>query len=425
MKILKKIALTLLVLAIVYGIGRFIDVMYGSYSFVTRQPYTQMNTPHSVIVRYNSPEEEIGCVAYDGKKVCEKEATKEHKIFVNNLQKNHTYNYKVLSKSLKIDNTNRTFSTLSDDINSTQRMIVFGDSGKVTPKQLDVYHSAIKVANQEANKTRAIDSWLLLGDNAYKSGTQKQYNTSFFNRYKDFFKYITPWILNGNHDARRYAFYNIFDFPTHGEMGGVPSHNEYFYAIDNKNLHLVMIDSQLASLKKDSDLAKWLEKDLAATKKQWIVVGFHHPPYTKGSHDSDSMLDSGDRMIQMRENIVPIFEKYGVDLVLSGHSHVYERSKLMHKHYGYSQSFDPSKNIVENSAHIYHKSITKKPYDGTIYNVVGCSGKADHGPLNHPAMPVAYSIMGSLLLTIDAHKLHAEFITLEGNVKDYYEIIKE
>jgi acid phosphatase type 7 len=54
----------------------------------------------------------------------------------------------------------------------------------------------------------------------------------------------------------------------------------------------------------------------------WTVVYFHHPPYTKTSHNSDAEIE----LIRMRENFIRILERNGVDLVLSGHSHGYEGS---------------------------------------------------------------------------------------------------
>src|SRR5688572_25498648 len=79
----------------------------------------------------------------------------------------------------------------------------------------------------------------------------------------------------------------------------------------------------------------WLENDLAATVQPWIIAFWHHPPYTKGSHNSDTESD----LIQMRQNALPILENYGVDLVLSGHSHSYERSYFIDGHYGLSGTF--------------------------------------------------------------------------------------
>ena len=85
----------------------------------------------------------------------------------------------------------------------------------------------------------------------------------------------------------------------------------------------------------------WLEQDLAATAQDWIVAFWHHPPYSKGGHDSDVEVE----LLQMRENAVPILDDYGVDLTLTGHSHSYERSFLIDGHYGDSATFSGSMKI--------------------------------------------------------------------------------
>lgn len=104
-------------------------------------------------------------------------------------------------------------------------------------------------------------------------------------------------------------------------------------------------------------MVSWLKKDLAQTKQQWLITFFHHPPYTKGSHDSDKKSDSGGRLIETRENILPVLERAGVDLVLSGHSHMYERSELINCHYGDSSTFNQSMIRAKAKNNIYQKMI--------------------------------------------------------------------
>jgi hypothetical protein len=94
-------------------------------------------------------------------------------------------------------------------------------------------------------------------------------------------------------------------------------------------------------------------------------------------------------------------------------------------HYGESGSFKAEFNLQQSGEGIYRKSPVRRPYDGTIYNVVGSSAHADNGPLNHPAMAVAMSQPGSLILDIAAATLSAVFIDANGAVRDHYEIDKE
>lgn len=62
-----------------------------------------------------------------------------------------------------------------------------------------------------------------------------------------------------------------------------------------------------------------LSRDVAASNKEWKIAFWHHPPYTKGSHDSDFETE----LVEMRERALPILEAAGVDMVLGGHSHSY------------------------------------------------------------------------------------------------------
>lgn len=381
------------------------------------------------MLKWQSPTKEIGCVEYGqktlDKKVCDEEETKYHALTLNNLHQDTRYVYKVLSSSLKIDNTNRHFNTLVNQAKKTQYVWIIGDSGKAGEDQDKVYAQM-----QTYMGAKELDLWLLLGDNAYRSGTQKQYNSTFFSPYAKLLKTQVPWAVIGNHDARRWAFYDIFDFPTQAETGGIASSTEKFYALEQGDMHILMIDSETTDLSKDGELAQWLEKDLKANTKKWTIAAFHHPPYTDGGHNSDNERDSHytfsmqGRLFLIRENIIPILEKYDVDLVYSGHSHVYERSKLISKHYQTSEHFS-EENIVQDSDSRYCKSLEKRPYAGAIYNVMGSSAKLDGAKLKHPALPYSYQKMGSVILEVNKEYLRSSFISIEGEIDDTYALYKK
>jgi hypothetical protein len=131
-------------------------------------------------------------------------------------------------------------------------------------------------------------------------------------------------------------------------------------------------------------------------------------------------------MQEMRENALPILEAAGVDLVLSGHSHVYERSYLLDCHYGSSDRLKPSMILDKGMGREppYRKPAGLTAHAGAIYNVVGSSAYADKGPLDHPMMAVAKRELGSLLLDIDGNTLTGRFITPKGEVLDSYRIVK-
>ncbi len=77
---------------------------------------------------------------------------------------------------------------------------------------------------------------------------------------------------------------------------------------------LSYLDSYDSDRTPGGNMLQWLESDLVLNDKPWLIAIWHHPPYTKGSHNSDT--EGG--LIDMRQNALPILEAWGVDLVLTG-----------------------------------------------------------------------------------------------------------
>jgi hypothetical protein len=132
----------------------------------------------------------------------------------------------------------------------------------------------------------------------------------------------------------------------------------------------------------------------------------------------------------MRTNINPVLEQFGVDLVLCGHSHNYERSYLLNGHYGFSGSLVPSMILNSGSGRTndtgaYHKSgIGPVANSGTVYVVAGSSGWATFATGSHPAMYIQRIAIGSLVLDIDGNRLEAKFLRDTGVIEDYFTLIK-
>ena len=166
----------------------------------------------------------------------------------------------------------------------------------------------------------------------------------------------------------------------------------------------------------------WLDQDLASTVQNWIIAYWHHPPYSKGSHDSDDES----QLIEMRENALPILESHGVDLVLGGHSHSYERSFLIHDHYDDSDTLDESMIVDGGDGREDGDGIYRQNPEaiGTVYTVAGSSGKTSSASLDHPVMVESLEVLGSVVLDIDDGRLDARFLDDDGTVRDYYTIDK-
>ena len=133
---------------------------------------------------------------------------------------------------------------------------------------------------------------------------------------------------------------------------------------------------------------------------------------------------------------MPLLERYGVDLVLTGHSHSYERSYLIDGHYGLSDTFtDPMKKSPGDGSAagdgVYRKPATVgAPHAGAVYAVAGTAGKLFYGPLDHPAMAVSFRTLGSMVLDVNGNRLDAIFLdsirigdAIDG-IRDAFTILK-
>ncbi len=312
------------------------------------------------------------------------------------------------------------------------RVWVVGDSGTG-----NAHAMAVRDAYLNGGGLNATDLWLMLGDNAYPSGTDAEYQTALFDIYPTILRNTPLWPTLGNHDAVSASsstesgpYYDIFTLPRAGESGGFASGTEAYYSFDYANIHFVVLDSSDSDRSLGSPMLIWLAADLASTAQDWVIALWHHPPYSKGSHDSDNPQDSGGRMRDMRENVLPLLDAYGVDLVLTGHSHSYERSYLLDGHYDVSAMLVPSMILDDGDGSMsgdgpyWKPDMGPAPHRGAVHTVAGCSGLTSGGSLDHPAMHVSLNTLGSVVLDIDGQRLDASFLDSTGVVQDEFTIVK-
>ncbi|MEL6593449.1 MAG: Ig-like domain-containing protein, partial [Bacteroidota bacterium] len=146
--------------------------------------------------------------------------------------------------------------------------------------------------------------------------------------------------------------------------------------------------------------------------------------------DSDNIFDSGGRMHDMRQNVLPILENYGVDLVLSGHSHSYERSFLLEGHFGNSNTLTNAMILDggdgrSNGDGSYVKNFANTLSSaGTVYITAGNAGKLSGGSLNHPVMFASFNTLGSCVMEVDSNLLELKFLNNSGGISDSFSIVK-
>jgi len=420
-------------LVVSYGIGRLIHVAQGSIYHGERAPYLQMASANGMTLRWQSSIAYRGVVKYGLTEEnltglsLESESREGHEVRLTGLKPATRYYYRAGSHDGKFTagGLNRFVTSPLTGTEQAGRFVVLGDPGVAIPGQAKVRDATLQWLRENKRPNRAImDALLSTGDNAYSSGKNEEFQYQFFEPYKAILAQFPVWPVYGNHDARRWSFFEIFSFPTQAESGGVASGTEHYYSFDYGQIHFVILDSQASRRNVDGEMANWLRQDLKANQQPWLISLFHHPPYTKGSHNSDSHYDSRGRMFDMRENILPILERSGVDLVLSGHSHMYERSYLADCHYGTSDSLQTSMILSRHRQHYQKRSVGGGEHEGTIYAVIGSSARADHGPINHPLMASSMMETGALVIDVQGNRLDGRFISGEGLVVDHFSITK-
>jgi len=180
------------------------------------------------------------------------------------------------------------------------RFVAIGDTGSGSKKQHDVASVLLK-----SYQTFPFDFVLMMGDNLYGGEGPKDYKRKFEDVYKPLLdNQVKFYATLGNHDEPAQRFYQHFN------MGG-----KEYYRFKKGNVAFYSLNSNYM----DKKQIEWLQGELAKDTSEWKICFFHHPPYSSGGkHGSDK---------ELREIVEPIFLSHGVNVVVAGHDHFYERIK--------------------------------------------------------------------------------------------------
>ncbi len=403
---------------------------------VTRGPYLQTSTTSSIYVRWRTSLTSNSRVKYGTSPTAltlikdDGVSTTEHIVQLTGLTANTKYYYSIGTSTTTLQGDTGNYFLTNPLVGSTApvRIWAIGDFGvnSVAQNQVrDAYRNYPNSANTNL--------WLWLGDNAYSDGTDLEYSNNVFAKYPYQMKKWVIWPATGNHDLHTAnatnqtgAYFDSFTLPTAGQVGGLASGTEAYYSYNYANIHFVCLESTDAIFRATGGaMATWLTNDLTANTQRWTIVYFHHPPYSKGSHNSDVDIE----MIQMRSNIIPILESKKVDLVLSGHSHSYERSMMLKGHFGAETTFNAATMAVNSGSGIYPASYSKTSpsYNGTVYVVCGVSGQKGATTLGWPHNAMFSSSIdyyGSLVIDVSGDRLDCKFLTSTSTIFDQFTIQK-
>src|SRR5215204_7653307 len=301
--------------------GRFAQVLRASRSLLggagetqlpPREPYVQGVTASSVVICWVNEGSDTGVVEYGktpelGRKEADARVGKRDRVAPAGLDPGSTYHYRV--EGVGGSSSTGSFRTASVGEDSSFNFAVVGDSGSGGKGQLTVAKLLGRLGP---------DLILHTGDVVYPAGEERHYDLRFFAPYEDIIKEVPVFPVLGNHDVRTgngAAFFENFHPPL-----GSPGSTKRYYSFDWGDTHFVALDSELYHGDRGSNPEEqrdFLERDLATTRKRWKVAFLHRSPYGSSRHGGDE---------KVREDLEPLFVKHGVDLVFSGHDHVYERT---------------------------------------------------------------------------------------------------
>jgi len=180
------------------------------------------------------------------------------------------------------------------------KFAAIGDNGTGDTPQYDVARQMVT-----AHATFAFDLVIMLGDNMYGGQSLQDFVQKFEKPYAELLAAGVKFQASlGNHDRPENVSYKFYN------MGG-----QRYYTYARNNVRFFVIDSTQV----DPKQLEWLEGALRDAKEDWKIPYFHHPLYSDAARHGSS--------VDLRVLLEPLFTKYGVNVVFSGHDHVYERIK--------------------------------------------------------------------------------------------------
>jgi acid phosphatase type 7 len=342
-----------------------------------REPYVQGVTAYSVVICWVSQHPGSGVVEYGktpelGRKETDPRVRRRHVVALAGLDPCSTYHYRVGGVGESSSKGSLRTAPVGED--SRFRFAVVGDSGSGGKGQLAV---AALLGCLEP------DLVLHTGDVVYPAGQERHYNRRFFAPYRNLIKTVPVFPVLGNHDVMRgdgAAFLENFH-PTLESPRGT----KRYYSFDWGNTHFVALDSELYHRDRGSDPERqkdFLEQDLAASHKRWKIAFLHRSPYGSSRHGGDG---------RVREDLEPLFARHAVDLVFSGHDHVYERTV---------------------------------PIRGVTYVVSGGGGRRLYPAGNGEFTASSVSAHHAVLVRVSGRRLLLEAVEVGGKVVDRLELLK-
>ena len=266
----------------------------------TRAPYIAFDTPTTATLAWEcAPQGAVdwGIAPTLSQHLDDSHPTgNKHFATLPNLSPNTTYAYRVIVNNGLLGQG--TFQTAEAPGDNPFSFVVFADSGAGSPAQF-------RLASLMGKTTFSFA--IIAGDVIYETGQDSEFDPHYFIPYMNLINHLPFFPVVGNHDiaADGGATFMANFFHPLGTL---------YYDFHWGDSHFIALDSNHPT---DSQQLAWLNQTLATSTARWKIVYFHHPPYNSGIFGNN---------FDVQRNFVPLFDKYHVDVVFTGHAHDYERT---------------------------------------------------------------------------------------------------
>jgi Calcineurin-like phosphoesterase/Purple acid Phosphatase, N-terminal domain/Secretion system C-terminal sorting domain len=302
--------------------------LWAQTAVVDRYPYIQQPTETSALIAWHTQTAAVGTLAWGDApgslthSLQDVAATQKHALTISGLQPNTRYYYQVTTDA-GYSSAVEHFWTAKPIQSKAIKFLHYADCG---------YNNTIQNTLSDLMGQEPVDFAVVAGD--VDQGVGDAYDNVFFGVYKNMLARSCHYTAVGNHDIIANGgtdFYDSFYQPTNNAQ-----QSEHYYSFSWGNAKFICLDSN-GDYSIGSDQHNFLLDELKCRDQEWLFVFMHHPPWTNAWDLSYYVpfqpfyqYDGND---DMRTALVPYFEQYGVDFVLNGHAHCYQRGELNGIHY--------------------------------------------------------------------------------------------
>ena len=230
-----------------------------------------------------------------------------HKAYVNGLTADTAYTYTITAGAATFDGT---FAT--DDGDDSVNFIVVGD---VQASSLEAFQVGQRVVEKAYEVMPEAEFYATLGD--YTNDSTNEEWDLYSQTFGGINSNTTHVPVTGNHDSNSGWFNAMFALDT---TESVTTSNGVNYSFDYGNIHIAVVNTNDMIAISNSQLT-WLKNDMNSTDKDWKIVLMHKSPYSLGK---DIKWPDA---CYLQESLAAVCDETNVDLVMSGHDHMYIRTK--------------------------------------------------------------------------------------------------